>query len=223
MGFETKLEAVNASRYVNGQPLLSDICLTLGAGERLAMVGPSGSGKTLLLRALAMLDPLDSGEIRWQGERVEGGRTPSFRSQVTYLHQRPALFEGTVDENLRRPFSLGVHREKKFCRESMIEQLNSLGRTDAFLDKQQASLSGGEAQLTSLLRAMQLDPQILLLDEPTSALDADATRQVESLVSRWLDRAKHRACIWVTHDPTQAERVADSVRHLEAGLLLGAN
>lgn len=191
-------------------------------GQRVALVGPSGSGKTLLLRALAMLDPLDAGEVRWRGRMVPDREIPSFRSHVIYLHQRPVLAEGTVEDNLKQPFSLRTHRGRRFDRRKVVSLLESLGRNESFLSKKQSDLSGGEAQLTALLRAIQLDAELLLLDEPTSALDAEATRTVEQLVAAWLEREQgRRAFLWVSHDFDQARRVSDVVRQIRTGRLEG--
>lgn len=214
------LETVGIGRKAEDRWLLENVSLSVDSGQRLALVGPSGSGKTLLLRALALLDPVDAGEIRWNGKSVAANEVPRYRSRVIYLHQRPALLEGTVEDNLRLPYSLRAHHDKQFNRQRIVALLKSLGRTDAFLSKQQRDLSGGEAQLCSLLRAVQLDPDVLLLDEPTAALDAEAAGTVESLVANWLDQQpKGRATVWVTHGHEQAERVSQSVMHLRDGHL----
>lgn len=216
------LETVGIGRKAGDRWLLDDVSLSVHAGQRLALVGPSGSGKTLLLRSLAMLDPVQAGEIRWHGKRVTGNEVPPYRSRVMYLHQQPGLLEGSVEDNLRRPYLLRVHRDKQFDRQRIVSLLESLGRSDAFLSKQQRDLSGGEAQLCALLRAVQLDPDILLLDEPTAALDAEATGTVERLVANWLDQQPDgRAIIWVTHGHDQARRVSLSVLHIRDGHLDG--
>lgn len=80
--------------------LIRDVSFAVNSGERLGILGPSGAGKTVLLRALAILDPLDAGTILWKGQSVRGDAVPAFRKQVIYLHQRPSLFEGSVEENL---------------------------------------------------------------------------------------------------------------------------
>jgi putative ABC transport system ATP-binding protein len=214
------LEAIGIGRKAGGRWLLCDVSFSVRAGQRLALVGPSGSGKTLLLRSLAMLDPIDTGEIRWQDKIVRGNEVPRFRSRVMYLHQRPTLLEGTVEENLRQPYSLGVHHDKHFDRRRIVALLESLGRPETFLAKQQRDLSGGEAQLSALLRAMQLDPDVLLLDEPTAALDAEATEMVELLVANWFEQQPSgRATVWVTHDHEQARRVSTSVLYTRDGEL----
>ena len=219
-GHSAKLEATGLRRLSGERVLLDDVSLSIQGGDRIAIVGPTGSGKTLLLRSLATLDSLDAGEVHWQGTPVRGNDVPTFRSQVTYLHQRPALVEGTVEDNLRLPFALRVHRDRQFNRERVAELLSSLGRNDSFLSQQQRDLSGGESQLTSLLRAIQLDPIILLLDEPTGALDAASTRMVETLVTRWLDEMPMiRATVWVTHDRDQPQRISTSILRIREGKL----
>ncbi len=217
-----KLEVIEAARKAGDHWLLNRITMSIHTGQRLALVGPTGSGKTLLLRTLAMLDPVDAGEVRWGDATVRGSDVPKFRSQVIYLHQRPALIEGTVEQNLQQPFLLRVHQNKTFDRARIINLLKLLGRTELFLSKQQRDLSGGEQQLTALLRAVQLDPDMLLLDEPTAALDANTTDQVEALVSTWLDeQAEARAIIWVTHDLEQARRVSARIMTIHEGRLAG--
>ena len=106
------LEAIELGRRAPAADtwLLCDVSLRLDPGERVVIVGPTGSGKTLLLRSLTLLDPLDAGRLCWKGTPVSRHMLPEFRSRVVYLHQRPALIEGTVFENLMYPFSFAVHR-----------------------------------------------------------------------------------------------------------------
>ena len=214
------LHAMGLCRRAGERVLLDNVSVAARCGDRIAIVGPTGSGKTLLLRSLAMLDPLEAGEIRWEGRALRGNGIPKFRSQVIYLHQRPALIEGTVEHNLRQPFTLRIHQSKSFSRIRILDLLVSLGRDESFLMKQQRDLSGGESQLTAMLRAIQLDPNILLLDEPTAALDSEATDMVETLVGRWLDeQPTARATVWVTHNHDQSRRVSTEVLQIREGRL----
>lgn len=192
--------------------LFRDLSLTIATGERLAIVGPTGSGKTLLLRALALLDPLDEGEILWKGAPIPAAAVPEFRRQVIYLHQRPALFPGTVEGNLRSPFALKVHRRSRFDRDLVVRLLGHVGRDESFLERRQQELSGGERQIVALLRAIQLSPTFLLLDEPTAALDEETTRTIEALVETWQSAVEdERALVWVSHNLGQVQRVAERI------------
>ncbi len=204
------LEARRVSRHHphSDKWLLRDVDLVVEEGSRIALVGPTGSGKTLLMRALARLDSIDSGEILWNGEVVVGNAIPSFRRQVIYLHQRPALLEGTVEENFLAPFKLKLHRNREFSRQSILAQLSNAGIGEPLLNRSTNDLSGGEGQIVALLRAIQLEPTVLLLDEPTSALDEKSTQVIEELVAQWQSQTAQRAFVWVSHDRAQVDRIA---------------
>lgn len=200
--------------------LLRDIDFDIEGGSRLAIVGPTGSGKTLLMRALACLDSIDTGEILWHGEPIHGDAVPQFRRQAIYLHQRPALIEGTVEENLRLPFTLRIHRQCEFSRERIISLLGHVNRTGAFLERSSRDLSGGEVQIVALLRAIQLQPALLLLDEPTAALDDESMQMIEQLVNDWFEESpSDRAFVWVSHDKEQVARVAGRILAMNDGRL----
>ena len=113
--------------------LIRDVSLSVTSGERLGILGPTGAGKSVLLRSMALLDPLDIGSIHWQGRAIAGDAGPAYRSQVIYLHQRPALLEGTVEDNLRYPFTLRTHVAKRFDRDRVAHLLEGLGRPTTFL------------------------------------------------------------------------------------------
>jgi putative ABC transport system ATP-binding protein len=207
-------------RENGGEWLLQGVCIAIYPGDRLAITGPSGAGKTLLLRAIALLDPLDAGAIQWKGQSPSGSSVPLFRREVIYLHQRPSLFEGSIEANLRYPYSLKVNRRLSFDRNRVLDLLSSVGRTAAFLEKSSRDLSGGEIQVVALLRALQLDPSVLLLDEPTTSLDEATALAIENLIHQWLTEAPaNRAFLWVTHDSHQARRVADKRLRMQRGRL----
>lgn len=200
--------------------LIRDLSCVVSPGERLGILGTTGSGKTVLLRALALLDPLHAGSIHWRGQAVRGHAVPRYRTQVMYVHQRPALLDGTVEENLRDPFTLKTHHSSRFDRERVVGLLDSLGRSALFLEKASRDLSGGEAQIVALLRAVQLDPVVLLLDEPTASLDKVAALAVEALIDGWFAAGGGgRAIVWVSHDVEQARRVTGRTLHMRAGCL----
>ncbi|MEM8639233.1 MAG: ATP-binding cassette domain-containing protein [Cyanobacteria bacterium P01_G01_bin.54] len=201
------LSVVNLGRRFQDHWVWQAVSFEVNAGDRLAVVGPSGAGKSLLLRALAGLDPIQAGEILFQGQPLSDLDMPGFRTQVTYLHQKPALLEGTVESNLQQIYRLKVHRHKTYDRAQILNYLSLLGRTETFLTRSVEQLSGGEQQIVACLRSLQLDPQVLLLDEPTASLDNTATQQLEALLHQWQQRSSDHACIWTSHDPAQLERV----------------
>ena len=214
------LQARNlARRHPDGRRwLLEDVSLEIHAGTPLAITGASGTGKTLLLRALAMLDRLDRGQICWRGRPPRREGIPEFRRMAIYLHQRPALLEETVEAALRRPLTLAAHRRRPFDRDRIVGWLGQLQRDETFLAKRSGELSGGETQIVALLRAIQLDPTVLLLDEPTSAVDRQTTSTVERVLQDWVgDPTSARGMIWVTHDAQQARRVARRTLWMEDG------
>ncbi|WP_431819375.1 ABC transporter ATP-binding protein [Burkholderia sp. F1] len=207
----------------SGKTLLAPTDFSLPAGMRVAVTGPSGSGKSVLLRALALLDPLDGGRVLWRGKPIRRSAIPRYRRSVAYLRQRPAQTDGTVESQLRYPYSLAVYRDVAFDRARAEQLAARAGRGADFLDKRASELSGGEAQIAALLRVLQLDPDVLLLDEPTSALDPDSTRAIEALVGAWFDAAPDaRAYMWISHDPAQAARIGTLRVTMQAGVLSAA-
>lgn len=198
--------------------IVRNVSVSISPGERVALVGPTGAGKTVLLRALALLDPLDEGEIFYRGEMIDTATIPLYRSRIVYLHQRPALAPGTVEETLREPFELRVHSRRRFDREGALALLRRTGRDESFLSRGERDLSGGERQLVALLRALFIEPDVLLLDEPTASVDSDTRAELELLVAEWRARSPgSRAWIWVTHDREQARRMADRIVRVDGG------
>ena len=203
----TLITVREAGRRVEGRWLWRDLNFDVASGTRLGLTGPSGSGKTLLLRALAGLDELDAGTISFRGRPLEDWSMPDYRAHVMYLAQAPALMEGTVEDNLRAIFAFDVHGAKTYNPSWVDAHLALLGRDDGFLARESRLLSGGEQQMTAFLRALQLDPDVLLLDEPTASLDARSTQRIEDLVTAWLDEEPGRAAVWTSHQPDQIERM----------------
>jgi len=200
--------------------LLNDVSLTIAPGERLGVVGPTGAGKTLLMRAVALLDPIDSGHVTWTGREVGPALVRAYRSHVMYLHQRPSLVAGSVETNLRLPFTLRAHEGKQFDLDRTAKLIGEFGRNQGFLSHDEKDLSGGERQLVALLRVIQLAPAVLLLDEPTAAMDAKSASVVENWISGWVsESSKQRAVIWVSHDDQQISRATTRVLQVSQGRL----
>src|SRR5207248_9022630 len=164
---------------------------------------------------------VNEGHVRWQGRAVATGEVPRVRSQAVYLHQRPALVEGTVEYNLRLPYSLHASRRHQFNPRMVLKLLSVLGRGDEFLSQTDHNLSGGERQIVAVVRALQLEPSVLLLDEPTAALDREAARAIERLILNWQrEKTAERAFVWVSHSHEQIKRIASRIVSMHDGRLV---
>lgn len=191
------------------QPL-RPVRFTLAQGDRVALEGPSGIGKTRVLRAMAALDPPRSGEVRWADRTPEAWSVPRYRRQVVYLAQTAHLPDGTVQEVLQRPFRFATAGSQRFDPARARALLEATGLEPGVLDSPAARLSVGQQQRVTLVRALLVEPKVLLADEPTSALDPEATAQVEALL-----QDAGCAVVLVTHDPAQQARLTSDVHRLE--------
>lgn len=216
------VQALDLSRTsaAGGAQLLHVENFALVANTQVAITGASGSGKSVFLRALALLDSGTTGTIVWQGEPVRAEAIPGYRTRVCYVPQKPAFIDGTVQDNLRLPFTLKSLRGRSYDLQAVHHLLAQAGKAPAFLEKNSADLSGGEAQIAALVRALQLAPQVMLFDEPTAALDPQSAAAVEGLVQAWFAAgAGERAYVWVSHDPEQAERMSTQRLYMHQGEL----
>ncbi|MGP4119384.1 ABC transporter ATP-binding protein [Psychrobacter aquimaris] len=198
------------------------------AGQVTVLTGASGSGKSVLLRVLAGLLPMSSGNVYL---RRDDGSTSSayysihdtapiqWRMHVALLAQHPQLLEGSVLENLQMPYRLQAHQHHSFDIDWHIAQLEHLQRSADFLQQDAYHLSGGERQLVNTLRLLQLKPRVLLLDEPTAALDSDTSAQLVHLLTNWLQADRRRTLLWVTHDTQDIMPLADRHWQMQAGVL----
>ena len=239
------LSCKNLSRQISGKWIWSKINLHLAPGDKLALSGSSGSGKSLLLRTLAGLDVIESGlsgetgTINFDGISLHDWEMPEYRTKVSYIPQNPVFFDETVETNLKRAFQLKAHQHRRYDQKQILAWLeqfslltaagNSSGVGDysEFLQRPAKDLSGGEAQITALLRVLQLEPQVLLLDEPTASLDAVLTGRFENLLEKWQKKLPdsnsdtentkpQRAWIWVSHNPDQLQRMCRNMFPLES-------
>lgn len=203
---------------VNGQVLLSVPSLEVTRGEVLTLIGPNGAGKSTLLQAVAGLRRPTTGMLSFDGQTVDLKNPPlAFRRRLAVVFQEPLLFDTTVEENVASGLKLrGVG--KHIIRERVALWLERLGI--AHLARRQArTLSGGEAQRTSLARAFVLDPDLLLLDEPFSALDPQ-TRESLTEAFHALQRQTGVTTLFVTHDRLEALRLGDRVAVMRRGEIL---
>ena len=191
--------------------ILADVSFAVSAHHVFTVLGPSGSGKSTLLRVIDRLIEPTGGRVLLDGRPVSELGVQDLRRRVGMVFQAPALFDGTVMDNVlygpRLRGEAGVGQADA-ARERACELLRRVGLPDRFCDKPANELSGGEAQRVCLARALANDPEVLLLDEPTASLDPTAARHVEELLAR-LAAETDLTFVFVTHDLRQARRIGD--------------
>ena len=206
------LELKNISKKFKDRQILENFNLTVEENKILAIVGPSGGGKTTLLRMLAGLEKIDSGEIIYNGESLPIDELEK-RNLLGFVFQDFQLFPHlTVLENLILSPIKTMDMSKDDAEEKALILLNKLG-LDKQVNSYPISLSGGQKQRVALARAMMIDPKIIGYDEPTSALDPELRLEVEKLILK--NRELGITQIVVTHDLQFAENIADSILKVE--------
>ena len=206
------LELKNISKKFKDRQILSDFNLTVEENKILAIVGPSGGGKTTLLRMLAGLEKIDSGEIIYNGESLPIDELEK-RNLLGFVFQDFQLFPHlTVLENLVLSPINTMNMSRSDAEKKAITLLNKLG-LEKQVNNYPISLSGGQKQRVALARAMMIEPKIIGYDEPTSALDPELRLEVEKLIIQ--NRELGITQIVVTHDLQFAENIADTILKVE--------
>jgi len=196
--------------------ILDDVSLAVPAGRFFTILGPSGSGKSTLLRCLNRLIEPTAGTVLLDGTPAADLPVQTLRRRVGMVFQTPALFEGTVLDNVLYGPRL---RREQLDGSFADELLARVGLPQAFAAKPVGELSGGEAQRASLARALANRPEVLLLDEPTASLDPTASAQVERLLGQ-LAATGDLTFVFVTHNLDQARRVGHRGLLLVAGRVI---
>ena len=202
------LELKNINKKFGSKVIFDNFNLTINAGEVVAIAGPSGGGKTTLLRMLAGLETIDSGQVIFDDE-VIGLDELITRNFLGFVFQDFQLFPHmTVLENLTlSPVkTMGMAKEAAVLKaEKLLTNLEVIEQKNAY----PYSLSGGQKQRVALARAMMIDPKIIGYDEPTSALDPALRDQVANLILE--NKSLGITQIVVTHDMAFATKIADTI------------
>ncbi|CTQ52211.1 putative ABC transporter ATP-binding protein YbbL [Roseibium album] len=183
-------------------PLIGPVDLSLKSGHCAAISGPSGAGKSLLLRAISDLDE-NTGHVSLDGTTRDALPAPEWRRKVAYVPAESGWWaENVQDHFVETP--------------NLAELLQAAALSNA-LSWQVSRLSTGERQRLALVRALQLNPDVLLLDEPTSALDPSSVARVEALLKARLEAGC--AVLLVSHDPDQPSRLEAHRYYMNSGEL----
>jgi len=216
------IEINNVSKTFGSFAAVKNVSLNVPSGELVALLGPSGSGKTTLLRIIAGLETPDSGSgpVLFHNDNVSN-RGVAER-QVGFVFQHYSLFRHmNIFENVA--FGLKVRpRKMRFSKDEIRERvmkLLKLVQLERTANLYPLQLSGGQRQRIALIRALAVEPRILLLDEPFGALDAKVRKELR----RWLRRLHDEMSItsvFVTHDQEEALEVADRIAIMNEGSIV---
>jgi ABC-type iron transport system FetAB ATPase subunit len=206
------LEARDLVVLREGRRILDGASILVQSGEAVSVQGPSGSGKSTLVRTLATLTEPDSGAVLLEGRDAREIAPTRFRTRVAFLAQQPAMFAGTVRDNLEAGLALhGKSLDEARARELVV----AVGLDEGILAREARSLSGGEKQRVALARALANSPDALLLDEPTASLDPDSGERIVLLLRSLC--AGGITLVMVTHVDAHARALGGTRYRCERG------
>ena len=214
----TDLKIRNLKKSFGKNKVLNGINFELTEGERVVVLGPSGSGKSTFLRCINWMEEPTSGEIIMDGELVTAKNIRKIRRNLGMVFQHFNLINNlTVMENLTlAPVKLRL-MSRDAAEKRAMELLRHIG-LPAKATAYPASLSGGQKQRVAIIRAMMLNPEVLLFDEPTSALDPESIGDVLSLIRELAERGM--TIMIVTHEMSFAKEIATRIVFLDKGKII---
>lgn len=206
----------DVSKSYGPRAVIRPTTLELAAHERLALIGPSGSGKSTLLRLVLGLVAPDRGIVRVGGVDVTERTAREIRRRIGYVIQDGGLFPHlTAEQNVALVARLDGWSPDR--RRTRVRELAELaGLPERLLERWPSELSGGERQRVGLMRALMLDPDVLLLDEPLGALDPIVRARLQQDL-RGAFRTLGKSVLLVTHDMAEAAYLADGIAVMRGG------
>lgn len=214
------IEVKNLTKSFGGVPVLKGITETISPGEKIAIIGPSGSGKSTFLRCLNLLETPTGGQIFFKGQDITAPGTDinKVRQHMGMVFQHFNLFPHlTVRENITlAPVQLKL-QTKDEANAKAEELLKRIGLYDK-IDTYPSRLSGGQKQRIAIVRALAMDPEVLLFDEPTSALDPEMVGEVLGVMKDLVDQGM--TMVIVTHEMGFAREAADRVIFIDGGRIV---
>jgi polar amino acid transport system ATP-binding protein len=218
-GWQKVIETKNLIKHFGSLKVLKGISENIEKGEKVVIIGPSGGGKSTFLRCLNMLETPDGGEVWFDGVQVNAPDTDvgAIRRRMGMVFQLFNLFPNlTTLENITlAPVRLGLMNANE-AKDKAMSLLNRVGLADK-ADVHPAKLSGGQKQRVAIVRALAMNPEVMLFDEPTSALDPEMVGEVLSVIRELA--AEGMTMVIVTHEMSFAREVATRCLFMQDGVI----
>ncbi len=203
----SEISLKNINKSYQARKVIDDISFKVSQGEMVSLLGPSGCGKTTLLKIIAGLTELDSGDVILNSRIIND--VPVEKRGTVIVFQDPLLFPHmNAEQNIG--FGLRMAKSDKDYISSQVQKMLKLVQLEGFNHKYPHQMSGGEKQRIALARALAVNPKVLLLDEPFSSLD-EALRQNIRELTRSIQKKLGITCILVTHDHQEAMMLSDRI------------
>lgn len=210
----------NVSKLINGNKILKNVSLNINEGEIVGLIGKSGSGKSTILRSIAGLSGIDSGEIIYKDNVISSNKDFVVKSEISseigMVFQHFNLFNHwNVLENVYKTLVIVKKISKQEAIEKAKKSLESVGLA-GFEERSLSNLSGGQKQRVAIARTLAMDNKVILFDEATSALDPESSKEIMALMRNLKDEFKVTMII-VSHELSFIRDVCNKVYFMESG------
>jgi phospholipid/cholesterol/gamma-HCH transport system ATP-binding protein len=213
----------NLTRRFGKNIVLDNISLSIEKGKTTVIIGPSGCGKTVLIKHMIVLLRPNSGEVYFNGQRIDNldeRKLDTIRTHFGFLFQGGALFDSlTVTENIIFPVRQHYKVTNNTGVDELVKSKLAMVGMDGFQNYFPAKLSGGQKKRVALARAIALNPDVILYDEPTTGLDPIRSDVINELILK-LQKSLGLTTVVVTHDMTSAYKIADRIIMLHEGKII---
>ena len=214
------IDVKNLRKNFGDLEVLKGVSQHISKGERVVLIGPSGSGKSTFLRCLNLLETPTSGEIIFEGQSITDEKCDinQIRQKMGMVFQHFNLFPNMT---ILRNITLAPVRTKLMTKEQAEQKARELLKRVGLEDKADsypAQLSGGQKQRIAIVRALCMQPEVMLFDEPTSALDPEMVGEVLDVMKELAKSGMTMVC--VTHEMGFAREVADRVLFMDEGIIV---
>ena len=214
------IKTVNLHKSFGDLHVLQGVNQTIHKGEVISVIGPSGGGKSTFLRCLNLLEKPEKGQILFNGEDICGKKVDidKHRQKMGMVFQQFNVFPHlTVGENIKLAPKLLKGKTEEEASTMAKELLARVGLLEKY-DEMPGNLSGGQKQRLAIVRALAMEPEVMLFDEPTSALDPEMVGEVLDVIKGLVETGM--TCVIVTHEMRFAEEVSDRVLFIADGNIL---